>query len=72
MKDKQVASIEDSEKYEGHITRKRTRTMGLKKVLQKEKDQKPTDKEPTFDERIAKEINEDKEYWLSRVNDHLD
>jgi len=39
--------------------------------LQKEKETNPTDEELTFDEIIAKEINEDKEYWLSRVNDHL-
>ena len=60
------------DEHETQVKRKRTRTMGLKKALQKEKEKNPTDEELTFEERISKEINEDNEFWLEKVNTHLE
>ena len=45
--------------------------MGLRKALQREREQKPPMEELTFEDKIAMEINEDKDFWLDKVNFHL-
>lgn len=46
--------------------------MGLKIALQKEREKNPPGEELSFEERIANEINENKEFWLEKVNIHLE
>ena len=46
--------------------------MGLKRALQKEKEKNPTDEELAFEERIAKETIENMEFWLDRLNTHIE
>jgi len=53
------------------VERKRPRTMGLRKALQREREQKPPMEELTFEERIAMEINEDRKFWIDKFNFHL-
>ena len=45
--------------------------MGLRKALQREREQKPPMEKMTFEERNVMEINEDREFWLEKVNFHL-
>lgn len=72
MKGKAVVDHEDTKKHEVHVERNRTRTMGLRKALQREREQKPPMGELTFEEMVAMEINEDKEFWIDKVNCHLE
>lgn len=73
MKVKEVVDHEDIEHHEGHVARKRPRTIGLRKALQRERDQqKPPMEELTFEERIAMEINEDRQFRLDKVNFHVE
>ena len=51
---------------------KRLRTKGLKKALQKEKDQNLLDEDLGIKDRIAMEINKDKECWLGKVNRNIE
>ena len=67
-----MAENDEHDEHEKKVKRKRPRTMGLKEAFQREKEQNPTDEELTFEERIAKEINKDKEFWLEKVNTHLE
>ena len=46
--------------------------MGLKKALQKERDQNLLVKDLNIEDTIAMEINENKEYWLDKVNGHIE
>jgi len=71
MKVKVVVDHEDTENHEEHVARKIPRKMGLTKALQSEREQKPPMEELTFEERIGMQINEDKEFWLDKVNCHL-
>ena len=41
--------------------------MGLQRALQKEREQNPLVEELTFEERIAMEINENREFWVEKV-----
>ena len=66
IKGKAVVDHEDTHHHEGHVARKIPRTMGLRKALQREREQKPPMEELTFEERIAMEINEDREFWLEK------
>ena len=68
MKGKEVVDHEDTEQHEGHVARKITRIMGLRKTLQREREQKPPIEELTFEYNIAMEINEDRDFWLDKVN----
>ena len=71
MKGKVVVDHEDIEKHEGHVAMKRPTKMGPRKALQREREQKPPMEELTFQERIAMEINEDRDFWLEKLNSHL-
>lgn len=46
--------------------------MGLSKEFQREREQKPPMEELTFEDKIAMEINEDKDFWLEKLNFHLE
>ena len=72
MKGKEVVDHEDLEYHEGHVARKRPRTMGLRKALQREREQKPSMEELTFEDRVSMEINEDGDFWLEKINFHLE
>jgi len=71
MKGKELADHEDIEQHEGHVARKISRKIGFRKPLQRERDQKPLMEELTFEDRIAMEINKDRDFWLDKVNFHL-
>ena len=47
----------------------RPKTRGLKRALEQEKHEA---EQLGFEERIAKEIDDDREVWLDRVNHHLE
>lgn len=46
--------------------------MGLKKALQKERNQNLLVKHLISEDKITMKINEDGEYWIYKVNGHLD
>lgn len=46
--------------------------MGLRKASQRQREQKPPMEELTFEDRIAMEINEDRDFWLEKLNFHLE
>jgi len=54
------------------LARKRPREIGLRKELQRERDKKPPVEELTFGDRIAMEINEGRDFWLEKLNFHVD
>ena len=66
MKFKAMVDHEDIEQHEGHVSRKRPRTMGLRKALQREREQKPPMEELTFEERISMEINKKGSFGLTK------
>jgi len=72
MKEKAMVDHENTKQHEGHVARRRARTMGLSKALQREREQKPPIEELTFEERIAMDINEDMEFWVENINFHLE
>ena len=45
--------------------------MGRKREYQKERDQNLLNEDLSIEDRIVMEINEDREYWLGKVNSHL-
>ena len=71
-KGKKIFVIDQVQEMEAKAHAKRPRTRGLKRALEQEKQKIHQSKELTFDELISMEINEDKELWISRVNEHLD
>lgn len=52
--------------------RKRPRTRGLKKALQEEEEHILLNEDLDPEDRISLKVNKDKEYWLNRVNQHLE
>ena len=62
----------EHEETKKKVKKKRPRTKGLKKALKEEKGHNLLDENLDMEDRIALEINEDKEYWLDKVNDHLE
>lgn len=48
------------------------RIRGLKKSLQEEQEQILLNEDLDLEDRIALESHQDKEYWLNRVNEHLE
>ena len=67
-----VIETSEPEGIQGNGKRKRTRTKGLKKALQEEEEHILLNEEIDLEDKIALEVNRDKEYWLNRVNDHLE
>ena len=66
-----MGTYEESEDEEGH-SRRRPRTMGLKKALEKQRENKSNLAEQlTLDEFLAMEIAHDREPWLERAKIHL-
>ena len=61
--------LDDLEHDDIQSTRTRPKTRGLKRALHH---QKIEDEKITFEERIAKEIEDDREIWLDRYNIHLE
>lgn len=52
--------------------RKIPRTKGHKEALQEEQKQMLLNEDLDLEERIALEVNQDKQYWLNRVNENLE
>jgi len=52
--------------------RKGPRTKGLKKALKEEEKDILLDEELELEDKIALEVNQDREYWLDKVNSHLE
>lgn len=67
-KGKEILESSEPEASKGRGKRKRPRTRGLKKALQEEHEQILLNEDLDLQDRIAFEVHEDKEYWLSRVN----
>lgn len=61
----------EHEETEKQVRKKRWRTKGLKKELKEEKWYNLLD-DLDMEDRISLEINENSEYWLDKVNDHLE
>jgi len=59
-------------KLKKQVRKKRPRTKGLKKALKEEKGHNLLDEDLDIEDRIALKINEDRQYWLSKVNDQLE
>ena len=67
-----MGTYEESEDEEGQ-SRRRPRTMGLKKALAKRREQEAALAEQLpLDELLAMEIAHDREPWLERANIHLE
>ena len=69
---KEIIESSELEGLEGRGKRKRPRTRGLKKALQEEQEHILLNKDLDLKDRIALEVHQEKEYWLNRVNEHLD
>ena len=55
-----------SDEHQEQVPRERSRTRGLKRALQQQREQM------TFVDLTEAEINEDREFWLDKVNCHLE
>ena len=51
---------------------RRPNKRGLKRALELERQSSHPSEQLTSDELIAMEINQDREYWLGKVNEHLE
>lgn len=71
-KGKEIMESSDPGASKGRGKRKRPRTRGLKKALQEEQEQILLNEDLDLEDWIALEVNQDKEYWLNRVNEHLE
>lgn len=70
-KGKAMLEHEENDEKQKQVGKKKPRTKGLKRALRKEKDQNLLDEDLDIEDIIALEINEDREYWLGKVNGHL-
>ena len=71
--DEVLGVFDESEDEEGQLSRRRPRTMGLRKALAKEKEQETTlEEQLTLSEMLAMEIEYNREPWLERANTHLE
>jgi len=66
-----VLEPSDHEENEEQVRKKRPRTKVIKKASKEKKGHNLLDEDLDMEDRIALEINEDREYWLDKVNDHL-
>ena len=67
-----MGTYEESEDEEGQ-SRRRPRTMGLKKELEKQREQEVAlEEQLPHDQLLALEIEQDQEPWLERDNIHLE
>lgn len=66
VKGKEVIDAEDPDENQEQMTRKIPRTRGLKRALQQQRIQM------TSVDLITAEINENREFWLEKVNYHLE
>ena len=71
-KGKPVLEINEPKGTKGQGKKKRPRTKGLKKTLKEEKKHILLDEELELEDIITLEVNEDMEYWIDKVNDHLE
>lgn len=71
-KGKEIIESRESEgsKVKGKI--KWPRTRGLKKALQEEQEHILLNEDLDLEDRISLEVHKEKEYWLNRVNEHLE
>ena len=60
---------DDSDHDDTQTINSRPKTRGLKRALEQEKHEA---EKLSFEERIAKEVEDDREVWLDRVNLHLE
>jgi len=66
IKGKAVMDVEDSDEHQEQVTGKSPRARGLKRALQQQREQM------TLVDLIAAEINKNREFWLHKVNCHLE
>lgn len=71
-KGKEIIESSETEGSKGKGKRKRPRTRGLKKVLQEDQEHILLNEDLDLEDRISIEVYQDKEYWLNRVNEHLE
>lgn len=67
-----IVDIDESKENEEQLRRINTRTRGLKRALQQQREASPPKTQMTVDELILVDIEQDREYWLDRVNGHLE
>jgi len=71
-KGKAVLEPSEHEETEKQVRKKRPWTKGLKKALKEEKEHNLPHEDLDMEDRIPLEVNEDREYWLNKVNDYLE
>ena len=71
-KGKEIMKSSEPEASKGRGKRKIPRTRGLNKALQEEKEHILLNENLDLEDRIALEVHHDKEFWLNRVNEHLE
>ena len=71
-KGKEIIESSEPEASKGKGRRKRPRTRGLNKALQEEQEHILLNENLDLEDRITLEVHQDKEYWLNRVNEHLE
>lgn len=69
---RKVMDFDQKKNMETKTKPRRPKTRGLKRALEVERQSSHPPEQLTFDELISMEINQDKEYWLGRVNEHLE
>lgn len=65
---KAMMPLDDPNQHDIQSSRIRPNTRGIKRDLQQKNIE---DEKLTFEEKISKEVEEDREIWLERVNIHL-
>ena len=71
-KGKEIIGSSEPEGAKGKGKRKMPRTKGLKKALQEEEEHILLNEDIDLEDRISLEVNQDREYWLNRMNEHLE
>jgi len=71
-KGKEIMTSSEPKALEVRGKTKIPRTRVLKKALQEEQEQIVLNEDLDLEDSIPLEVHQDKEYWLNRVNEHLD
>ena len=70
-KGKVVLKLSEPKQMKKQGKKKWPRTNGLKKALKDDKEHNLLDEDLDMEDKIALEIDEDRKYWLDKLNDHL-
>lgn len=67
-----MLELVEDEEHEKQVGKKKSRHKGLKRALKEEKEHNILDEYLDMEDRIPLEINEDREYWISKASTHLE